>query len=136
MGAKAKRTDGTLRKKTWGVRFAPDECSQLREKAYYAHTSVSEFIRRAALGRKVVEPPPPPAVNIQTYRELAKINNNLSRLVTTVDRAVNMGQGATVDVDNLDKLVIDLTAKIKEMQLQLMTVSIAGGEDDDREADN
>lgn len=137
MGAKTKRNDGTVRSTAWSVRFTPDECDLLKEKAYKAHTNISEFIRRATLGRKVVSPPPPPAVNIQTYRELARIGNNFNHLVTAVNRSVNMGQGANVDVEALEKLVQEMTGTIKEVQLQLLNVStVTGGEESDREADN
>lgn len=137
MGAKAKRQDGAVRGVSWSVRFTPDECDLVREKAYKAHASISEYIRRVALGRKVVSPPPPPAVNIQTYKELARIGTNFNYLVTAVNRAVNMGQGVNVDVEALEKLVQQMTGTIKEVQLQLLSVSTStGGEESDREADN
>jgi hypothetical protein len=111
------------------VRFADDECDQLREKAYRAHTSVSEYIRRSALGRKVIEPPPPPAVNIQTYRELGSIGNNLNQLVAAVNRAVLMGQDVNVDSSKLSKLIDGLQVSIKEVRKQLLTVE-TGGDDE------
>ena len=136
VGAKTKRNDGAVRTIAWSVRFAVDECDQLKEKAYQAHTSVSEFIRRAALGRKVISPPPPPAVNIQTYRELSSIGNNLNQLVAAVNRSVQMGQGATVDVEKLEKIVVVLVEQLKNTQEQLLLVSTPGGDSVDREADN
>ncbi len=96
--------------------------SQLREKAYRAHTSVSEYIRRASLGRKVIEPSPPPAVNIQTYRELSSIGNNLNQLVAAVNRAVLMGQDVNVDESKLERIITGLQQEIKEVQVQLLTV--------------
>ncbi|AFZ15728.1 hypothetical protein Cri9333_4973 (plasmid) [Crinalium epipsammum PCC 9333] len=127
MGVKAKRSDGAVRTIAWSVRFAADECDQLREKAYRAHTSVSEYIRRAALGRKVIEPAPPPAVNIQTYRELSSIGNNLNQLVAAVNRAVLMEQDVNVDELKLSRLIDGLQVSIKEVQVQLLTVET--GED-------
>jgi hypothetical protein len=122
VGVKTKRSDGAVRTIAWSVRFATDECDQLREKAYCAHTSVSEYIRRASLARKVIELPPPPAVNIQTYRELSSIGNNLNQLVAAVNRAVLMGQDVNVDQSKLSKLIDGLQQTIKEVQVQLLTV--------------
>lgn len=127
-GAKTKRDDGVPRKITHPVRFAADEYSQLKQKAYQARVSVSEFIRRAALRRQVVEPPPPPQINWKLYEELGRIGNNLNQLVKGVNTAVKAGQPVNIDVQSLALLVEQLKANIRETQMQLLE---CGAPDDD-----
>jgi Bacterial mobilisation protein (MobC) len=62
------------------VRLTPTEHTHLKEVATTSRTTLSEFIRRAALKRRL-PPPPVPEVNRQTYAELAKIGHNLNQLV-------------------------------------------------------
>jgi len=119
-GAKTKRSDGVPRKITHPVRFATDEYEQLKNKAYQARISVSEFIRRAALRRKVVEAPPPPQLNWKLYQELNAIGVNLNQLVKGVNAAVKSGQNIDLDADQLENLVVGLTSQIKETQMQLL----------------
>jgi hypothetical protein len=116
-GAKTKRSDGVPRKITHPVRFAADEYEQLKNKAYQARISVSEFIRRAALRRKVVEAPPPPQLNWKLYEELNAIGVNLNQLVKGVNAAVKSGRNVNLDADQLEDLVTLLTSQIKETQM-------------------
>jgi hypothetical protein len=130
MGSKTKRDDGVARKITHPVRFAADEYEQLKEKAYSARVSISEFIRRAALRRRVVEPPPPPQLNWKLYEELNSIGVNLNQLVKAVNQAVKSGQGANIDVDQLQNLVSGLRATIRETQMQLLECGVTDSEEE------
>jgi hypothetical protein len=130
MGSKTKRDDGVARKITHPVRFASDEYEQLKEKAYSARVSISEFIRRAALRRRVVEPPPPPQLNWKLYEELNSIGVNLNQIAKAANIAVKSGQGANIDVDQLQKLVDSLRASIKETQMQLLECGVTDEEEE------
>ncbi len=56
------------------VRFSPEERQSLSEQARNFGVSISEFVRRTALGRKM-PPPPPPPINREMYQELSRIGN-------------------------------------------------------------
>jgi hypothetical protein len=130
MGSKTKRDDGRARKITHPVRFAEDEYEQLKQKAYNARVSVTEFIRRAALRRQVVEAPPPPQINWKLYEELNAIGVNLNQIAKAVNRAVKSGQGANVDVGRLQNLVNQLNAAIRETQMQLLECGVTDEEEE------
>ncbi|MEA5574801.1 plasmid mobilization protein [Calothrix sp. UHCC 0171] len=130
MGSKTKRDDGVSRKITHPVRFAKDEYEQLKQKAYNARVSVTEFIRRAALRRQVVEAPPPPQINWKLYEELNAIGVNLNQIAKAVNRAVKSGQGANVDVGRLQNLVDRLNGAIRETQMQLLECGVTDEEED------
>lgn len=128
MPKKTLRSDGVVRRITHPVRFAADEYSQLKQKAYQARVSITEFIRRAALRRQVVEPPPPPQINWKLYEELGRIGNNLNQLVKGVNTAVKAGQPVNIDARSLTLVVEQLKANIRETQMQLLE---CGASDDD-----
>ena len=69
------------------VRLTPDERDQLREKAREHKISLSDYIRRTVLSKKLPAKAAP-EVNRQTYQELARVGNNLNQLV----RAVHSGK--------------------------------------------
>lgn len=59
------------------VRAEPSELAEMRERAIAAGLSVPEFLRRAALGRKIN---PAARATAETLRHLSKIGNNLNQL--------------------------------------------------------
>ncbi len=130
MPSKTKRADGVARKITHPVRFAADEYEQLKKKAYEARVSIGEFIRRAALRRRVVELRPPPQLNWKLYEELQAIGVNLNQIAKAVNTAVKIGQEVNIDKEQLQKLVESLGASIRETQMQLLE---CGAADDDTE---
>jgi competence CoiA-like predicted nuclease len=132
MGSKSKRDDGVCRKITHPVRFAEDEYEQLKQKAYNARVSLTEFIRRAALRRQVVEPPPPPQINWKLYEKLNAIGVNLNQIAKAVNRAVKSGQGANVDVERLQNLVVRLNETIRETQMQLLECGVTDEEEEEQ----
>ncbi len=75
------------------VRLTPGERDGLQVKAKSSGLSLSEFIRRAALKRRL-PPPPVPEINRRAYEELARIGNNLNQLLRAVhSRAVQCVDG-------------------------------------------
>lgn len=89
----------------------PTELSHIKAHAAAAHLSVSAFIRRAALGRKI-EPPPSP-INMEAWRSLAKVGNNLNQLAY----AVASGRAHGVDAD----VIQDLAEQVRQLRLALVT---------------
>ncbi len=96
------------------VRLSIEERSQHYEAARQFSVSISEFVRRAALKRRM-----PAAVvgevNRETYRELCRIGNNVNQLM----KAVNEGKVFGVD----PKILAELRATIKEVGLQCVGVT-------------
>lgn len=102
------------------VRLSIEERVKLYEAARPFRMSLSGFIRHNALKRRM-----PTAsvgeVNVDTYRELCRVGNNLNQLT----RAVNEGRVAGLDVEILH----ELRGVVKEIGMQAMGVW------DDREAE-
>ena len=101
------------------IRVTSEERSLLKEAARAVNVSLSEFIRRLAL-KKRMPPVGVGKVNRETYSELCRIGNNLNQLV----RAVNEGRALGVDLN----LLAGLRTCIKEIGFQTLGVQ------DDREA--
>lgn len=120
MGRQTKRSDGVVRKITYPVRFAEDEYQQIQQKAKTGRISVSEFIRRAALRRKVTEDTPPPQLNRQLYEQLSQINEHLTQIQKCVNLAIKQGEPIPIDPDNLQNIIQQLSIQIKETQKQLL----------------
>jgi len=93
------------------VRFTPDERDRLKQSALASKVSLSEFIRRAALKRRL-PPPPAPEINLKSYQELALIGNNLNQLV----RAIHKGKCRRIDVN----LIRELLWLVRETGMQLV----------------
>ena len=102
------------------IRMTTEERERLKEAAKPFGVSLSEFVRRAALKRRM----PVAAVaevNRETYAQLCRVGNNLNQLV----RAVNEGRVAQVD----PKILAELKQLIKEVGFQTLGVQ------DDSKAD-
>ncbi|MBK1990169.1 plasmid mobilization relaxosome protein MobC [Sphaerospermopsis aphanizomenoides BCCUSP55] len=131
MPKKTQRTDGVIRTIRHPVRFAADEYEQLKQKANEARVSITEFIRRAALRRRVVELPPPPELNWKLYTELNAIGVNLNQIATAATNASKTGQAVNFDVEQLQNLVESLRASIKETQMQLLECGVTADESEE-----
>jgi len=81
------------------VRFSPDERDRLKGFAEARRLSLSDFIRRVALGRKLPQVVSA-EINRQVYVELARIGNNLNQMV----RAANGGMFKVADMALLTRL--------------------------------
>jgi Bacterial mobilisation protein (MobC) len=95
------------------IRFTTDERAQLYEQARPYRVSLSEFVRRAVLKRRMPVAAAP-EVNRETYRELCRIGNNVNQLA----RAVDEGRAPGVD----PKLLVELQRIVKEVGLQCVGV--------------
>lgn len=60
------------------LRVTPAEGEELAEHARRACVSVSEFLRRRALGQPL-PPAAAPAINVQAYTQLARLASNLNQ---------------------------------------------------------
>jgi len=98
------------------IRFAPDEHELLKQKAHQARTSVTRFIRQAALKLEVVEPPPPSECCSIVHAELSDINNNFSQLSRAVNLAIDEGQQLSFP----QELVEQILSHIHGTGLQLL----------------
>jgi hypothetical protein len=96
------------------VRLTPEERELLHKKASDHRISLSEFIRRMALSRRL-PPKPAPEVNQNTYQELARIGNNLNQFL----RALHEGKIPFVNPASLPELV-ELRRTLKLIGLQVL----------------
>lgn len=101
------------------IRFSEDERKSLFEQAKSFGVSLSEFVRRAALKRRM-PPLPPPQLNRDIYQELSRIGNNLNQ----VTRKIN--EGAVSVEPGLAATLTELKSVVKEVGLKVLGV---GGDD-------
>jgi hypothetical protein len=118
LGGRPKNAPGTVRDVTIGVRVAPAEYVALKDKAEQMSMTPAQWLREAALTRRLPSPPVP-AINREQYAELARLAANLNQLA----RAANEGRAVTVN----DGLMERLTAEVKRLRLGLLGM---GGSDD------
>jgi hypothetical protein len=97
---------------------------ELKQKANEARVSITEFIRRAALRRCVVELPPPLELNWKLYAELNAIGVNLHQIATAATNASKAGQAVNIDPEQLQNLVESLRTSVKETQMQLLECGV------------
>ena len=93
------------------VRLTPEERERLKAQAQPSGMSLSEFVRRAALKRRM-PPSAAPEVNRETYTQLCRIGNNLNQLM----RAVNESRASGVDPG----LLTELRGLVKEVGFQTL----------------
>jgi len=96
------------------VRFTSEERDLLRRFAEARGLSLSDFIRTAALGRKLPLPPPAPEDRI-AYQELARVGNNLNQLL----RAIHGGTASVVEPE----LLTILSAEVRRLGLRFLGVT-------------
>lgn len=107
-----------LRTATIGVRVSPAEYDQLRTKAAAMGMTPAQWLRSAALDRRL-PPPPAPAVNMETYRELSRIGVNLNQVVARI----NAGAGHQVPAKLPPEITAELLRLVKTVQLQVLGVA-------------
>jgi len=76
-----------LRNRIVFIRVSDTERALVRERAASVYMSVSEFVRRAALGKRLQRDQIPP-INLHAFGELGRIKNNLQQL----ERLASMGR--------------------------------------------
>ena len=94
------------------------EVEQVRAVAEAARLPMSTYLRRVALRQRVATPPP--AGNVQRWRELAPLANNLNQIA----RACNAGH-ATAEIY---PALVALSEQVRLLRLDLLGVSYAGRE--------
>lgn len=89
------------------------EIDQIRANAETARLPMSTFVRRVAL-RQHIELPPP-AGNIERWRELAPLASNLNQIA----RACNAG----LVPDGIVRVVTELAEQVRMLRLELLDVA-------------
>ena len=112
-GGRPKSDPTTIRTATIGVRVSASEYTRLREKACQLGITPAQWLREAALSRRL-PPPPVPAVNREHYAELARLSANLNQLA----KAANESRPVIVSTTLLNKL----TTEVKRLRFALIGV--------------
>jgi hypothetical protein len=111
----SKKVKKDIRDKVIPVRFTALEQNFVKAVSAKFNISLSEFIRRSALQRRM----PPQAVaevNRKTYQELCRIGNNLNQLM----RQLNSGTFLVLDKD----FFIELKELVKNIGLNVVGAKI------------
>jgi hypothetical protein len=119
-GGRPKGDPAAVRIATIGVRVSASEYDTLRAKAAQMHMTPAQWLREAALTRRLPSPPVA-AINRLQYAELARLAANLNQLA----HLANEGGHVTVG-DGLLARVASETRRLRQALLGL------GGKDDDR----
>src|SRR5260364_83051 len=90
-GGRPKGDPAALRVMTIGVRVSLDEYAAQRQKAAQMSMTPAQWLREAALSRRLPSPPVPP-VNRERYAELARLAANLNQIA----HSANEGYAVTV----------------------------------------
>ncbi|MYZ51517.1 plasmid mobilization protein [Malikia spinosa] len=110
-GGRPKGDPAAVRASTIGVRVSADEYAALRTKAEQMGMTPAQWLREAALSRRLPSPPVPP-INREQYAELARLSANLNQLA----RLANSGEPVTV----ADALLQRLAGEVGRLRLALL----------------
>jgi len=116
-GGRPKSNPADLRAVTIGVRVSENEYAELKVKAEQMEMTPAQFLREAALSRRL--PPAVPPVNWERYSELARLAANLNQLT----RMGNEGRRVNVS----DALLQQLTDEVVRLRLALIGKEEGGG---------
>ena len=116
-GGRPKGDPAAVRVSTIGVRVSPAEYEALKTKAAQMGMTPAQWLREAALSRRLPSPPVP-AANRQQYAELARLSANLNQLA----HGANIGQNVAVN----DALLLRLAGEVSRLRLALL--GVGGGE--------
>ena len=100
-----------VRCSTIGVRVSAHEYASLKARAEQMGMTPAQWLREAALSRRLPSPPVPP-INREQYAELARLSANLNQLA----KASNEGRAVTVN----DALLQRLSAETSKLRLALI----------------
>ncbi|SEO19898.1 mobilisation protein (MobC) [Duganella sp. CF517] len=101
-GGRPKGDPADLRAVTIGVRVSAAEYALLRERAASMQMKPAQWLRAAALSRRL-PPPPVAAINREQYAELARLAANLNQLT----RLANEGERVNVATVLLEQLLAE-----------------------------
>ena len=121
-GGRPRGVAADLRTATIGVRVSAAEYAALRIKAEAMAMTPAQWLREAALTRRLPTPPVS-AINREQYAELARLAANLNQLT----RLANEGDRVTVATALLAKLQTELS----RLRLQLIGASESGAAESD-----
>lgn len=110
-GGRPRLDPGSVRLVTIGVRVSLPELAELQAKAAFMGVTPAQWLRQAALVRRL-PPAPVPAVNREQYVELARLSANLNQLAWHANR----GEAVIVDVDLLRRL----GTEVRQLRLALI----------------
>lgn len=99
-GGRPKGDPGAVRSATIGVRVSADEYATLCQRAAHMHMAPAQWLREAALTRRLPSPPAA-AINRDQYVELARLAANLNQLT----HLANQGQNVTIASGLLERLI-------------------------------
>ncbi len=116
-GGRPKGDPAAVRVSTIGVRVSAGEYADLRAKAEQMGMTPAQWLREAALSRRLPSPPVPP-INREQYAELARLAANLNQLT----RLANEGRPVTV-ADALLQQTID---EVRRLRLALLGLGSDG----------
>lgn len=112
-GGRPKGDPADVRCSTIGVRVSAHEYASLKARAEQMGLTPAQWLREAALSRRLPSPPVPP-INREQYAELARLSANLNQLA----KAANEGRAVTVN----DALLQRLSAETGKLRLALIGV--------------
>lgn len=110
-GGRPKGDPAAVRVATIGVRISAAEYAALKLKAEQMGLSPAQWLRVAALSRRL-PPPPVPAINREQYAELARLAGNLNQLA----HLANEGRPVTVS----SALLQQLAGEVGRLRLALL----------------
>jgi hypothetical protein len=110
-GGRPKGDPAAVRVATIGVRVSTAEYAALKVKAEQMGMTPAQWLRAAALSRRL-PPPPVPAINREQYAELARLAGNLNQLA----HLANEGRPVTV----ADALLQRLAGEVGRLRLALL----------------
>lgn len=112
-GGRPKSEPGTGRLTTVSTRVSDSELAVLRAKAVQMGMKPADWLRQAALSRRLPSAPVP-EINRIEYAELARLASNLNQLT----KAANQGKNVIVNDDLLTKVL----AEVGTLRLALLGV--------------
>ena len=115
-GGRPRSAPAAVRTATIGVRVSESEYSALRHKAELMTMTPAQWLREAALSRRLPAPPVA-AINREQYAELARLAANLNQLT----RLANEGDRITVATALLDRL----KSEVSRLRLELLGATTA-----------
>jgi hypothetical protein len=110
-GGRPKGDPAAVRRTSIGVRVSAAEYDALRAKAEQMGLTPAQWLREAALARRLPSPPVPP-INRQAYAELARLAANLNQLA----HAAHTGRPVSVD----SALLRSLRDEVQRLRLALL----------------
>ena len=110
-GGRPKIDPAAVRRSTIGVRVSEAEYTALRKRAEEMGLTPAQWLRHAALTRRLPSPPVAP-INREHYAELARLAGNLNQL------ARHANEGQTVFVDG--ELLQQIAKEVSRLRLALL----------------